>query len=104
MLVELLAAAGGDAAVEGDVEGAQGSLPAVGPAGASLAGGVEAADGQVQHFQRRSLGGEMASGVDRTAESGVDGLDGVGAADDAADLDVEAEERHHLRPRVGPPP
>src|SRR5205823_14817702 len=73
-----LAAAGGDAAVEGDVEGAQGGCPAVGPAGASLAGGVEAADGQVQHFQRRLLGGEMASGVDRTAEPRVDGLDGVG--------------------------
>src|SRR2546421_11074748 len=57
MLVELLAA-GGDAAVEGDVEGAQGGLPAVGPANPSLAGGVEAADGQVQHLQRRLLGGE----------------------------------------------
>src|SRR5438477_3259234 len=41
MLVELLAAAGSDAAVEGDVEGAQGGLPAVGPANPSLAGGVE---------------------------------------------------------------
>src|SRR5437763_6197010 len=39
MLVELLAAAGSDAAVEGDVEGAQGGLPAVGPANPSLAGG-----------------------------------------------------------------
>src|SRR5579859_4720188 len=100
MLVELLAAAGGDAAVEGDVEGAQGGFPAVGPAGASFAGRVEAAHGQVQHLQRRSLGGEMASGVDRTAEPRVDGLDGVGGTDDAADLDVEAEERHHLCPGV----
>src|SRR2546421_7538516 len=78
MLVELLAAAGSDAAVEGDVEGAQGGLPAVGPANPSLAGGVEAADGQVQHLQRRLLGGEMASGVDRAAEPGVERLDGVG--------------------------
>ena len=102
MLVELLAAAGSDAAVEGDVEGAQGGLPAVGPANPSLAGGVEAAYGQVQHLQRRLLGGEMASGVDRAAEPGVERLDGVGAADDSADLHVEAEEGHHLRPRVGP--
>src|SRR5438552_4543057 len=78
MLVGLLAAAGSDAAVEGDVEGAQGGLPAVGPANPSLAGGVEAADGQVQHLQRRLLGGEMASGVDRAAEPGVERLDGVG--------------------------
>src|SRR5947208_1300184 len=38
MVVELLAAAGGDAAVEGDAEGAEGGLPAVGPAGPAAAG------------------------------------------------------------------
>src|SRR3954470_16091831 len=65
MVVELLATAGGDAAaVEGDVERVECGLPAVGPAGAALAGGVKAADGQVQHFQRRLFGGEIASSVD----------------------------------------
>src|SRR4051812_43270972 len=103
MAVEL-AAAGGDAAVEGDVEGVERGLPSVGPAGSSLAGGVEAGDGKVQHFQRGLLGGEMAAGVDRAAEPGVQALNRVGAADDPADLYVEGQERHHLRPRVGPQP
>src|SRR4051812_17256860 len=56
MVVELLAAAGGDAAVEGDVERVEGGFPAVGPAGAAPAGGGEGADGQGQHFQRRLFG------------------------------------------------
>src|SRR2546421_4355355 len=98
MAVELLAAADGNAAVEGDVEGVQRGLPPVGPAGSSLAGGVEAGDGKVQHFQRGLFGREMAAGVDSSAESGVEALDGVGTTHDAADLDVEGEERHHLRP------
>src|SRR5436190_9055603 len=78
MAVELLVASGGDASVEGDVEGVQRGLPAVGPAGLAAAGGVEAADGQVQHLQRGLLVGEMASGVHGAAESGIQALDGVG--------------------------
>src|SRR2546427_10786991 len=100
MSLSWLASAGCDSAVEGDVEGVECGFPAVGPAGASAAGGVEAADGQVQHFQRGLVGGEMASGVDGSAESGGEAFDGVGGADDAAGLHVEAEEWAHLGPRV----
>ena len=32
---------------------------------------------------------KVAAGVDRTSDAGVDGLDGVGGADDRADLGVE---------------
>src|SRR2546421_7762983 len=78
MAVELLAAADGNAAVEGDVERVQRGLPPVGPAGSSLAGGVEAGDGKVQHFQRSLFGGEMAAGVDSSAQPGVQALNRVG--------------------------
>ena len=78
MVLSLLLAAGGDAAVEGDVEGVQCAFPPVGPAGSALAGGVEAGDGQVQDFQGGLFGWEVAAGVDRAAEPGVEALDGVG--------------------------
>src|SRR5207244_7601443 len=97
-----LPAAGGDASVEGDVEGVQCRLPAVGPAGSALAGGVEAGDGQVQDLQGGLVGGEVPAGVDRTTEPGVETLDRVGGTHDLADLDVEGEERCELPPGVGP--
>ena len=56
MLVELLAAAGGDAAVEGDVEGVECGLPAVGPALPAAAGGVEGYDGEVEDLHRGLFG------------------------------------------------
>ena len=78
MVVSVLLSCSGQASVKRDVESVQGLLPAVGPAGSALAGRVEAADGQVQHFQRGLFVGEMAAGVDRSTESGVEALDRVG--------------------------
>src|ERR671910_1084820 len=46
----------------------------------------------------------MAAGPDRSAVAGIDRLDGVGATDDLADLDVVVQERHELRPGVAPQP
>src|SRR5206468_3435873 len=56
------------------------------------------------HFTGTVTAGEMASGVDSAAQAGIQALDGVGGAYDPADLHVEGQERHHLRPGVGPQP
>src|SRR5438067_12207483 len=68
--------AGGQASVEGDLKGVEGFLPAVGPAFAALYGGVEAHDGKVDAFECGLLVGEVAAGVDRSADAGVDRFDG----------------------------
>lgn len=47
---------------------------------------------------------EVPAGLDRPPVAGVEGLDGVGGADDAADLHVVVQERHELGPRVLPQP
>ena len=96
--------ASADAAVEGDVEGVQRCLPAVGPAPAATAGGVQADDGQVQVLERGLLVGEVPTGLDRAAEAGIQRLDGVGGGDDGADLGVEGQEGDELGPGVLPQP
>ena len=88
----------GEAAVEGDVEGVQGGLPPVGPALPSAAGGVQADDDEVEVLEGGLLGGEVAAGLDRAAEPGVQRLDRVGGADQRADLRVEGQERDELVP------
>src|SRR6266516_6118904 len=96
--------AGADAAVEGDVEGVEGGLPAVGPAPPAGPGGVQADDGQIQVLEGGLLVGEVAAGLDRAAEAGVEAFDGVGGGDDGADLGVEVEEGDELGPGVLPQP
>ena len=54
-----LAAAEGESAAEGDVEGLQGGLPPHGPAFAALACGVQAYDGHIDALQRGGLVREM---------------------------------------------
>ena len=44
----------------------------------------------------------MASGPDGAPVAGVEGFDGVGAADDPPDFDVVVQERHELAPGVLP--
>jgi hypothetical protein len=63
-----LPAGGGDAPVEGDIESVQRGHPPVGPAGAALAGRLEAEHGQVENLQRGLLSGEMATSVDRATD------------------------------------
>jgi hypothetical protein len=46
------------------------------------------------------LGGEVALGVHGAPVAGVQGLDGVGRAEDLADLDVVVQERDELFPGV----
>jgi hypothetical protein len=100
----MLFLAGGQPSVEGDVEGVQGGLPAVGPALSACPGGVKTHNGKVDAFERGLLGGEVPAGIDRSPDAGVDALNGVGRADDRADLPVELQERHELGPGVGPEP
>src|SRR5947209_19111630 len=85
-----------EAAVEGDVEGVQGGLPAVGPALPASSGGVQAEDDEVEVLEGGLLGGEVAAGLDRAAEPGIEALDRVGGADQRAALGTEAQERHEL--------
>src|SRR5919198_2563641 len=59
---------GAEPAVEGDVEGVQGGLPAVAPALSAAAGGVEADDGEVEVLQRGLLVREVPAGLDRSAD------------------------------------
>jgi hypothetical protein len=86
--VDLLAA-GADASVEGDVEGVEGGFPAVGPAFAAVAGGVQGHGGQVEALEGGLFGGEVAAGVDGAAVAGVQRFQRVGGGDDGADLPVE---------------
>jgi hypothetical protein len=58
-----------DSSFEGDCECVEGGLPAVAPALAATAGGVEAADGEVQAFHRGLLVGEVAADTDGAAEA-----------------------------------
>jgi hypothetical protein len=62
-----LAAAGPEAAVEGDVEGVEGGFPLVGPALAAAAGGVKADDGQVEVLRQATTTPEKAEEVTLTA-------------------------------------
>jgi hypothetical protein len=55
-----------------------------------------------RHFEGGLLGREVSTGADRAAEPGVERLDRVRRGDDGADLGVEVEERHELRPRACP--
>jgi len=50
------------------------------------------------------LGGEVAAGLDRAAEPGVQRLDRVGGGDQRPDLGVEGQERGELGPGVLPQP
>jgi hypothetical protein len=69
---------GEEAFFEGDGEGVEGGLRAVHPALAALAGGVQAADDQVEAFERGLLVGEVAAVLDDLAELVVQRLDRVG--------------------------
>ena len=55
-------------------------------------------------FEGGLLGREVAAGLDRAAEPGVQRLDRVGGADQGADLLIEAQERDELGPGVLPEP
>src|SRR5581483_8045962 len=68
----------------------------------SAAGGVEADDDEVKVLEGGLLGGEVAAGLDRAAEPGVEALDRVGGADQRADLLIEAQERDELGPGALP--
>jgi hypothetical protein len=70
----VLLASGGQASVEGDLEGVEGGFPAVGPASLALAGGIEAHDREVDALQRGHLGREVPPGVDCAPDPGVDRL------------------------------
>jgi hypothetical protein len=83
------------AAIEGDVEGVEG-LSTDWSKLAALAGRVEAADDQIQAFERGLFVGEVPTGLDGSAEPCVEAFDGVGRADDRADLRIEVEERCEL--------
>src|SRR4029453_6041823 len=93
---------GDDAAFEHEGEGVEGGLPADGPSLSAAAGGIEGSQGEVEALQGGLVGREVAAGSDGSAEPGVERLDGVGAEDDLADLDLEGEERRELGPGVLP--
>jgi transposase InsO family protein len=99
--VLVLLPACGRASVEGDVEGVQRLFPAVRPPFAAATGRVEAHDRQVDAFQRRRLGGKVATRIDRSADPRVDALDGICRADHAANT-VVVQERHEFRRRGVP--
>lgn len=104
MILLGLLPAGAEAPVDGDLEGVQRGLPAVGPADPPAPGGVQGHRGQVQALEGGLLGGEVPAGVDRAVVAGVQGLDRVRGADDGADLAVEGQEREELGPGVLPQP
>src|SRR5947209_5461344 len=74
-------------------------LPAHCPAALPGSCGIQAHDGHVHALEAGLLVGEVAAGLDRPTDPRVDRLDRVGAHD-LADLDVEAQERHELGPRM----
>src|SRR6267154_489854 len=100
----VLLPSGGQAAVEGDVEGAEGGLPPVGPPLAALPGRVQAHDRHVEALEGGLLGREVAASVHRAAQPGVDRLDRISRADHRPYLAVEGQEWHEFRPRVLPQP
>lgn len=71
----------GEPAIEGDVEGIQGCLPADGPAGLPLAGRVQRHDRHVDALQGGLLVREVAVILNRSSNSRVHGLDGVRGAE-----------------------
>src|SRR3982074_3216694 len=100
-----LVASGGQASVEGDLEGVQRGLPAVGPACAALAGRVQAHDREVDALECCLLVREVSAGADRAPAAGVDALDGIRGADDRADILVAVTERDDkFGPGVRPQP
>src|SRR3982074_2644632 len=99
-----LVASGGQASVEGDLEGVQRGLPAVGPACAALAGRVQAHDREVDALECCLLVREVSAGVDSATETGGAARDGLRGADERADGLVELQERDKFGPRVGPQP
>src|SRR3954471_6429710 len=104
LLRALLVGLGVDAVVEGQGEGVEGGLPAGDPALAAAAGGVEAADRQVDALERGLLGREVAAGAHRAAQPGVHALDRVGAVEHAADLEIVGQEGYELGPGRLPQP
>ena len=62
---------------ESDCKGIQGRLPTVCPTLAASPGGVQAHDCHIDTLERGGLGREMAAGLDRFTDSGVDALDSV---------------------------
>jgi hypothetical protein len=81
-----------------------GRLPSHGPPCPPGPGGVKGPGHQVQALQCCLLVREVAAGLDRAPVAGVEGLDGVGGADDLADLDVVVQEGDELAPGVLPEP
>jgi hypothetical protein len=75
---------------EGDRERVEGWFPSHGPSCPPDTGGVQRPGHQVEAFQRGQLAGEVAAGFDRAPVPGVERLDRVGGAQDAADLDWPA--------------
>jgi hypothetical protein len=58
--------------------------------------------GQVEDLHRCLFVREMAMGVDDLPESGIQGLDRVGRAQQVTDLDIEIHERYEAIPRGTP--
>lgn len=59
---------------------------------------------RVEAFQGRLLCGELAPGPDRAPVAGVEGIDGVVAADDPPNFDVVVQECYELAPDILPQP
>jgi hypothetical protein len=67
-------------------------------------GGVKTHDRQIDAFERGLLGEEVSVGVHSPPDARVDALNGIGRADDGADLTVELQEGHEFGPGVRPEP
>ena len=85
-------------------QGVQDGLLARGRSCLSGALGVQAPGEQVQGLHGGLLVGEVSPGPDRPMVAGIEGLDGVGQADDLADLNVVVQEGDELPPGVVPQP
>ncbi len=81
---------------EGDRESVQCWFPAYGPTCLPGPGRVQGPGDELQGVHRRLFVGEVATGPDRAAVSGVERLDRVGRADQPADLHVIVQEGHEL--------
>src|SRR6185312_12311156 len=87
-----------DSAFEGDREGVECGLPPCHPACPTPAGGVKRPRHEIQALDRGGVVREVPPRPYRSPVAGVEGLDRVGRADDAADLDVVVQERDELAP------
>ena len=87
-----------EATREGDGERVQCRLPPVHPSFLGGAGRVKGTRHEVQTLQRGLIGREVTTGPHSPPETGVQRLDRVRGADDAADLDVVGEEGDELLP------